>query len=390
MPPAPHCGETPRPPLGGLLKRTTPSLLSQRRRSASCVSGNSAVLMRSLRTYACRHVVAIRLSGSMRSHSCHAGNRPFRLELAFLLLALAGCTSGSSSSSSPSLSSSDPSASSQNLPTLVEHWCGWCGWTAPANKPIAFVLQRSPFRVLELHSGAHHPTPVESAATEDGFTAVGDLQGSRAAYRFRRRGEDRIEGTIGTGAGQVRAGAILLDSATLPEPVSDFHVIAVSAELACSTWSPASPQAWLFASYGSGPDLRAGGYSRLVAGLVTHGFAVTACDDPGVGNSRITTSHSGRTLQQNLDARTFDTMATEALAVLATARRLEPQLADLPVGLVGHSQGAHVAVLAGSRALDQVSFVVAMGAPFTPTAPTELGEERVRDTLGRIEHGVFS
>lgn len=128
-------------------------------------------------------------------------------------------------------------------------------------------------------------------------------------------------------------------------------------------YAPAKPQALVVLVFGSGQD-SAVAFNYVQHLLPTYGIAVFAYDKRGTGRS------TGRFTVD------FSELADDAIAAVAEARRVLA-MPDVPVGLMGESQGGWIAPLAAARS--PVDFVVvSYGLAISP-----LDEDR-EEVLGEL------
>ena len=154
--------------------------------------------------------------------------------------------------------------------------------------------------------------------------------------------------------------------------------------LAGSIWvrTRVRPNAVVVMHPGSGPSNRHndGYFVPLREELVDAGLAVAAFDKRGVGRS------TGRWQEAGIEAQASDLLAE--VAALGEQR----DLAGLPVGFFGHSQGGWVVVDAASRH-EETAFVIVNSGPGVTPAAQERFAARVRleqsgATSDQVERGV--
>ena len=181
-----------------------------------------------------------------------------------------------------------------------------------------------------------------------------------ATFDGERRG-DEIAGTFSQGgaAGTFRlgrrAGSPVPAEAPRPYREEEVAYATPAGSFACTLTLPPHPLAAVALLTGSGPQNRDEellGFKpfRLIADHLSRaGVATLRCDDRGVGGTT-----AGRA-----EATTSD-FADDAVAAVAFLRA-RPELAGLPVGLLGHSEGGVVAPLAATRTRG-VAFLVLVSA----------------------------
>ncbi|MCI0544494.1 MAG: lysophospholipase [Actinobacteria bacterium] len=158
----------------------------------------------------------------------------------------------------------------------------------------------------------------------------------------------------------------------------------VGVTLAGSVWerTRVSPTALVIMHPGSGPSNRRndGYFDPLRDELVDAGLAVAAFDKRGVGRS------TGRWQEAGIEAQ-----ASDLLAELAALEEVL-DLAGLPVGLFGHSQGGWVVIDAASRH-EGFAFVIVNSGPGVTPAVQERFAARVKleqsgATSAEVESGM--
>ncbi|TVR92661.1 MAG: alpha/beta hydrolase [Wenzhouxiangellaceae bacterium] len=113
-------------------------------------------------------------------------------------------------------------------------------------------------------------------------------------------------------------------------------------------------------------DQRSWFWPELQAWFAKHGYAVYVFDKPGIGRSE------GNWRKQN-----FDDRAANALAAVHMLRA-HPDIQSTSIGLLGHSQGGWIAVMAAARTPDGVAFVISLAGP-----SISVRQQIVEDTVNR-------
>ncbi len=137
----------------------------------------------------------------------------------------------------------------------------------------------------------------------------------------------------------------------------ELHVTNDGIVLAGSLWLPDGDPSYAIVMHpGSGGEDRnnSGYFEPLREALLAAGYAVASFDKRGVGGS------GGRWQDAPID-----TQARDLLAAASEVQR-QPELVGLPVGLFGHSQGAWVALEAGTMSEDPAFLILNSFSGVTP------------------------
>ena len=169
------------------------------------------------------------------------------------------------------------------------------------------------------------------------YFAVGPLQAERVDLDFQ------------SSAGNL-SGSLFLPEGDGPFPAVVF--LAGSGEQSYLTGWEGEQRSWFW------PELQ--------AWFAERGHAVYVFDKPGIGRSE------GNWRKQN-----FDDRAANALAAVQMLRA-HPDIASSSIGLLGHSQGGWIAVMAAARAPDGVAFVISLAGP-----STSVRQQIIEDTVNR-------
>ena len=109
-------------------------------------------------------------------------------------------------------------------------------------------------------------------------------------------------------------------------------------------------------------------WPQLQAWFAKHGHAVYIFDKPGIGRSQ------GDWRKDDFNDRANNTLA--AVHALQTHSRIEPG----HIGLLGHSQGGWIAVMAAARGPEDVAYVISLAGP-----AISVRQQIIEDTANRWE-----